>query len=152
LKYPNDVPHNTYYAADGSDLRDATSHEIEKYRLAAAHKRKRPEAKLAPAKGGNKPSTATRDDKKGSNRPSRSDATKYRENSPRIRDKDSGSRGCGVKEKGGRTSSRDSRKDRDDDSRSRHRTDLDRRDSKDARERRPSGRGEIGGGDMGEVD
>jgi len=41
LKFPNDVRHNTYYAADGSDLRDATLDEIKKYRLAVAHKRTR---------------------------------------------------------------------------------------------------------------
>jgi len=99
----------------------------------------RPEAESAPAKGGDKPSTVTREDKKGSNRPSRSDAAKYKKNSPRNRDKDSGSRGRGAKEKGGRTSSHDSKKDRDDGSRSRHKTDLDRRDSKDARERHTSG-------------
>jgi len=152
LKFPNDVRHNTYYAADGTDLRDATSDEIEKYRLAAAHKRKRPETELAPVKSGDKPSTAVRDEKKTANRPSRIETTKYRENSPRIRDKDSGSRGCGVEERGGRTSSRDSRKDRDDGSRSRHRTNLDRGDSKDARERHPSPRGEIRGEDMFEMD
>jgi len=33
-KYPLDARHNTYYAANGSDLRDATEEEIEKYRLA----------------------------------------------------------------------------------------------------------------------
>jgi len=124
----------------------------EKYRLAAAHKRKRPEAESAPAKGSDKSSTATREDMKGANRPSRSDLVKNRESSPRNRDKDSGSRGRGTEEKGGRTSSRDSRKDRDESSRSRHRTDLDRRDNKNAREHRTSGRIETGGGDMGEVD
>jgi len=36
-KFPVDVRHNTSYAADGSDLRDATVEEVEKYGLAAAH-------------------------------------------------------------------------------------------------------------------
>jgi len=43
-KFPVDARHNTYYAADGSDLRDATTEEIEKYRLAASHKRRKPES------------------------------------------------------------------------------------------------------------
>jgi len=43
-KFPVDAKHNAYYAADGSDLRDATRDEIKKYRLAAAHKRRKPEA------------------------------------------------------------------------------------------------------------
>jgi len=43
-KFPVDARHNTYYAADGSDLRDATAEEIKKYRLAASHKRRKPES------------------------------------------------------------------------------------------------------------
>jgi len=43
-KFPNDVKHNTYYTADGTDLRDATEEEVEKYRLAATHKRRKPES------------------------------------------------------------------------------------------------------------
>jgi len=43
-KYPVDARHNTYYTASGSDLRDATEEGIEKYRLAAAHKRRKPES------------------------------------------------------------------------------------------------------------
>jgi len=39
-----DAKHNTYYAADGSDLRYATEEEIEKYRLAASHKRRKPDS------------------------------------------------------------------------------------------------------------
>jgi len=77
---------------------------------------------------------------------------KNRESFPRNRDKNSGSRGRGTEEKGGRTTSRDSRKDRDESSRCCHRTDLDRRDNKDAREHRTSGRIGTGGGDMGEAD
>jgi len=42
-KFPIDLKNNTYYAADGSDIRDATKEEIEKYRLAASHKRRKPE-------------------------------------------------------------------------------------------------------------
>jgi len=34
-KFPTDAKHNTYYEADGSDFRDATPEEKEKYRLAA---------------------------------------------------------------------------------------------------------------------
>jgi len=43
-KFPVDAKHNAYYAADGSDLRDATGEEIEKYRQAAAHKHRKPDA------------------------------------------------------------------------------------------------------------
>jgi len=43
-KFPVDARHNTYYAADRSDLRDATAEEVEKYRLAASHKRRKPES------------------------------------------------------------------------------------------------------------
>jgi len=43
-KFPTDAKHNAYYEADGSDLRDATSEERQMYRLAAPHKRKKPEA------------------------------------------------------------------------------------------------------------
>jgi len=43
-KFPVDARHNEYYAADGSDLRDATTGEVEKYRLVASHKRRKPES------------------------------------------------------------------------------------------------------------
>jgi len=43
-KFPVDARHNAYYAADGSDLRDATTGEVKKYRLAASHKRRKPES------------------------------------------------------------------------------------------------------------
>jgi len=56
-KFPVEVRHNTLYAADGSDLRDATAEEIEKYGLAAAHKKRRPEADSTNATA----SAATRD-------------------------------------------------------------------------------------------
>jgi len=46
-KFPNDVKHNAYYAANGTDLRDASDEEIDKYRLAAAHKRKKPAVEAA---------------------------------------------------------------------------------------------------------
>jgi len=42
-KFPVEARHNVFYAADGSDIRDATREEIEKYRLAAAHKRRKPD-------------------------------------------------------------------------------------------------------------
>jgi len=42
-KFPVDARHNAFYAADGSDLREATREEIEKYRLAVAHKQRKPE-------------------------------------------------------------------------------------------------------------
>jgi len=44
--------HNAYYAADGSDLRDATEEERKKYRLAALHKQKKPEAESTCGKSG----------------------------------------------------------------------------------------------------
>jgi len=43
-KFPVDARHNAHYAADGSDLRDATAEEIEKYRSSASHKRRKPES------------------------------------------------------------------------------------------------------------
>jgi len=43
-KFPVDARHNTYYTADGSDLRDATGEEVENYKLAASHKRRKPES------------------------------------------------------------------------------------------------------------
>jgi len=51
-KYPIDPRHNAYYAADGSDLRDATEEEREKYRLAALHKRRKPDAESLCGKNG----------------------------------------------------------------------------------------------------
>jgi len=56
-KFPVDAKHNAYYAADGSDLRDATRDEIEKYRLAAAHKRRKPEAESSCEKSENATTT-----------------------------------------------------------------------------------------------
>jgi len=51
-KFPIDAKHNAYYAADGSHLRDATKEEKEKYRLAALHKRKKPEVESSCGKSG----------------------------------------------------------------------------------------------------
>jgi len=41
-KFPVEARHNAFYAANGSDIRDANREEVEKYRLAAAHKRRKP--------------------------------------------------------------------------------------------------------------
>jgi len=41
-KFPTDVKHNTHYEADSTDLRDATKKKIDKYHLAASHKRRKP--------------------------------------------------------------------------------------------------------------
>jgi len=51
-KFPVEARYNAFYAADGSDIRDATREEIEKYRLAVAHKRRKPEAESSCEKSG----------------------------------------------------------------------------------------------------
>jgi len=150
-KYPTDVRHNAYYAADGSDLRDATSDEIEKYRLAAAHKRRRPEAKQTHDIG-ESASTTLREDGKEIDRQAQRDVAKHRNNSPRIRSKETGSRSRGTEEKSGRLSSRDSRKGRDNNKSSRNRGEVGRRESVKESGGHHFNRAETGGGDMGEVD
>jgi len=129
-KFPVDERHNTFYAADGSDLRDATVEETEKYGLAAAHKRRRPEAE---------PTTGI-------------DTEKPREQSPRRRSKETESRYRGVERKNGRLSSRDSRKGRDKGRKSRSTGGTDRRESDKERDDHDLKRGETGGGDTGGVD
>jgi len=99
-KFPIDAKHNAYYAADGSDLRDATKEEIEKYQLAALHKRRKPDADPAWGKGGSSASTA-RGDKRARERPHQRDEKQRGSDSSRDRKKDreSHNRKAEVKDK-----------------------------------------------------
>jgi len=109
-KFPVDAKHNTYYAADGSDIRDATREEIEKYRLAALHKRKKPDAD-AGAKSGSSAS-GVRLSGPESERPRRMDDRSRGRESSRDRERDRGSRNREAERKDSRTSSREAKRDR----------------------------------------
>jgi len=81
-KFPIDAKHNAYYAAVGSDLRDATEEEVVEYRLAAPHKRKKPDVELS----GDRSESATvvaHEETRDDNRPYKRDANRHRKNSPR---------------------------------------------------------------------
>jgi len=108
-KFPVDAKHNAYYAADGSDLRDATKKEIEKYRLAALHKRKKPDTDPTWGKGGSSAST-TRGDRRGREPSPQHGLKRHGINSSRDRGKDRESRNREAEEKDKRDSSRDTQK------------------------------------------
>jgi len=108
-KFPVDARHNAYYAADGSDLRDATKEEIKKYRLAALHKRKKPDADPTWGKGGSSAST-TRGDRRARESSPQHGVKRHSTNSSRDRGKDRGSRNREAEVKDKRDSSRDTRK------------------------------------------
>jgi len=117
-KYPVDARHNTYYAADGSDLRDATEEEIEKNRLAATHKRRKPESSCDKSKS----ATMVPEVRKGDeNRVHKTDEEGHDGHS--SRDRDAERRPCNKESKGDkdRTSSRGSRRSRDDGTRDKSR-------------------------------
>jgi len=80
-KFPTDVKHNTHYEADGTDLQDATEEEIEKYRLAASHKRRKLAADAAHDKTEKKDFKGC-DEKRDSSRSNKREMTKHHE-SPR---------------------------------------------------------------------
>jgi len=149
-KFPVDLKNNTYYAADGSDLRDATGEEIEKYRLAASHKRRKPEVGASSEMSVSATAVSKETKGKADLTPKR-DATRRREESPRNRDRHdvSQSRDDG---KGGRTASRNSRKDREKVRDTRGRSDGEKRRSEKTRDTRQSDRDEKAGGDNEEVD
>jgi len=140
-KFPVDAKHNAYYAADGSDLREATDEEITKYQLAAAHKRKKPDADVTTDRSGGT-TVVIPEAKRDDDRTSQRDADRHRKGSPRgvVRKRDSHNRE--AQGKGGRTSSRDSRSDKDGTHREHSRTDSKRRDGGGATGNRPSEREE----------
>jgi len=149
-KYPNDVKHNTFYPADGTNLRDATAEEVKKYRLAATHKRRRPEVE-APRDKTETTACATRGDKKDDVKTNKRDESKHRDESGRQRDKIPETRNKSTEEKSGRTTSQDSRKG-DEGSRSRGRNEGMRRESERRHGDRLSDQEEKGGGDAVELD
>jgi len=150
-KFPVDAKHNAYYAADGSDLRDATDEKIVKYRLAAAHKRKKPNVDLTADRSGST-TEVPHEEKRDDDRPSKRDADRHRSDSPRGVVRNRESRNRGAQGKGGRTSSHDSRSDRDVAHRDHSRTDSKRRDGRRDTENRPSEREEKGKEESGEID
>jgi len=107
-KFPTGAKHNAYYAADGTDLRDATREEIEKYRLAAMHKRKKPDADPTWGKGGNSAST-TRGSK---DRKHQRDDIQRKSDSSRDREADRGAQGREADVRSSRPSSRNTQRER----------------------------------------
>jgi len=131
-KFPTDAKHNVYYEADGSDLRDATPEEKEKYRLAALHKRKKPEAESS---GGKSESTTAAQENKSKVEEKRNSDAKRRD-AETLRDRDDrGVHRRGSEDKSGRTSSRDSAKDRRTTHRDRSRTRGSRREEESGQEK-----------------
>jgi len=150
-KFPIDAKHNAYYAADGSDFRDATEDEVVKYRLAAAHKQKKPDVELSCDKSESVTAMA-HEERRDSNRSYKRNVTRRRKDSPRDGKKDHGSRNREAEGKGGRTSSHDSRGNRDATHRDHGRTDSKRREGGGVAESRTSEREEKGKGEGGEID
>jgi len=111
-KFPVDAKHNTYFAADGSDLRDATKEEIEKYRLAASHKRKKPDVDPDWGKGGSNASTS-RGDKRVREQPHQREERQHGGDSSRDREKNCGSCNRETEVKDHQASSRDARRGKD---------------------------------------
>jgi len=111
LKYPVDARHNTYYAADGSNLRNAAEEEIEKYRLAATHKRRKPESSCDKSES----ATMVPEVRKGDeNRVHKMDEEGRDGHSSHDRDAERRPRNKDLKSDKDRTSSRGSRRGRDD--------------------------------------
>jgi len=129
-KFPAGAKHNAYYAADGTDLRDATKEEVEKYRLAAMHKRKKPDVDPTWRKGGSSASTS-----RGSKEQTRRhDDTLRKDDSSRDREVDRGTQGREAEVKSSRPSSREAWRERGAGSRERCNSDgrKDTRREKDA--------------------
>jgi len=122
-KFPVDARHNAYYAANGSDLRDATREEIEKYRPAALHKRKKPDADPTWGKGGSAAST-TRGDRQARESSPQNGVKRHSTNSSRDREKDRGSCNREAEMKDKRDSSRDNRKGNETSSSERRKNDV----------------------------
>jgi len=121
-KFPIDAKHNAYYAADRSDLRNATKEVIEKYRLAALHKQRKPDADSAWGKSESSTSMAC-ENKQDTGRPRKRDERQRGKESDREKDRDRGSRNREAEGKDSRPSSRDARKEKDRSSAERRRTD-----------------------------
>jgi len=117
-KFPVDARHNTYYEANGSDLRDATEEEIEKYKLAAAHKRRKPESSCDKSES----ATVVHDARKSEdNRASNTGEDWQRGHLSRDSDTERRRREKESKRDRDRTSSRGSKRGRDDDTQDRSR-------------------------------
>jgi len=128
-KFSVEAKHNTYYAADGSDLRDATDEEIEKYRLAAMHKRRKPESP------GEKSESTTRviDDRNSDMARATKDEEKRRSGySSHGRDANRRAQDKEISAKSERPISRDSRRGHDTDDRKSNRDHTARRGSGDS--------------------
>jgi len=154
MKFPTDAKHNAYYKADGSDLRDATPEEKEKYRLAAQHKRKKPEPESPCGKVGN--TIAAQENKSKVEEKRNSDQRRRDVENPRDRD-ERGVHRKGSEDKSGRTPSRDSAKGRGSDHRDRSRTGGSLRDEDNGHEKRTNlsdgkAKGEADGVDDDERD
>jgi len=125
-KYPVEARHNAYYAADGTDLRDATEEEIEKYRLAAAHKKRKPESSKEKSESATRVSDVRKDDEGHARKTSEVGRGGH---SSRDKDADWKPRDKDPKSDKERTSSRGSRGGRDDDLREHKRGDTGRKSS-----------------------
>jgi len=122
-KFSIDAKHNAYYAADGSDVRDATREEIEKYHLTALHKPKKLDADAAGGKSGSSTSVV-RAGKEDKDSPQKRDEKTRGRNSSRDRKRDRGSRNREAEMKDNRTSSRDAKKKKDTSNAERPKTDA----------------------------
>jgi len=109
-KFPVDAKHNTYYAADGSDIRDATREEIEKYSLAALHKRKKPD--LDAGGKSESPTSGVRLSGPDGERPRKTDDRSCGRDSCRNRGRDRGSRNREAEKKDSHTSSREAKREK----------------------------------------
>jgi len=149
-KFPAELKNNTYYAADGSDIRDATEEEIVKYRLAASHKRRKPEIRVSSEKSVSSTAVAKEVKSRVDITPKR-DTTRRREESPRNRD---GQYTSKFKEdgKGIRTASRDSRRDREEMRENLARSGGEKRRGENTGENLPTERSEKAGGDNEVID
>jgi len=149
-KFPVDLKNNTYYAADGSDLRDATEEQIKKYRLAASHKRRKPEVGALSEKSVS--STAVSKEAKEKIDPAvKRDNPRRRVESPRNSDRRDVPESRDDK-KGVRTASRESRRDREEMRNNRGRGDSDKRCSEKIHGSRQSDQDDKAGGDNEELD
>jgi len=139
-KFPSDAKYNTSYEANGSDLRDATPEKREKYRLAALHKRKKPEAKSSCGKSGS--TTAAAPEGQGRVEDTRNSDSRRRDGGTSHDRDDKETHRRESRDKSGRTSSRDSVKGRGATHRDHSRTGGSRREEKSGYEKRttPSGK------------
>jgi len=111
-KFPVEARHNAFYAADGSDVRDATREEVEKYRLAVAHKRRKPETESSCEKSGST-TTVRPVDPDETTRARKDDDRGRKGDSSRSREDDRRTSSYDKDWKTGRPLSRDSTKERE---------------------------------------